>query len=159
MSRSFARPVLCVLAGSMLACQDTAAPAAPLLAEEAVSAGFTSRIDEAFRDPPFPTSIRMLAVSGGDGTVRISVVRPSPPFCVVRIAAHVERSDRVLAIVVRMMGDPAINCAALPGEMEYHATVPRVAPGRYRVRVFESVGSASTTFVGTRDAEVAGGAS
>jgi hypothetical protein len=108
---------------------------------------------------PLPLSVRHRALAAAerlpqvriDGVARavqISVERAA--FCNTQARATIARSPGQLTSVSHVGGDPAALCAPVFNlVVEYVGVVSGLAPGRYRVQVYEAVGDGKPVLLST----------
>ena len=90
------------------------------------------------RSPVAGEVVPSVRVSGGMGYVSVSVTTTGT--CATMVSAGVSRGFNELTVVAHVGPNPAALCAAVLQFLvaDYHGTITAVAPGTYRVRVFEA---------------------
>ena len=88
-------------------------------------------------------------VSGGMGYVSVSVTTTGT--CATMVSAGVSRRSDELAVVAHVGPNPAVLCAAVLQFLvaDYQGTITAVAPGNYRVRVFEALADNAPKLIGS----------
>ena len=101
------------------------------------------------RSPVAGEIVPSVRVSGGMGYVSVSVTTTGT--CATMVSAGVSRRSDELAVVAHVGPNPAALCAAVLQFLvaDYQGTITAVAPGNYRVRVFEALADNAPKLIGS----------
>jgi hypothetical protein len=107
------------------------------------------------RSPVAGEVVPSVRVSGGMGYVSVSVTTTGT--CATMVSAGVSRRSDELTVVAHVGPNPAAVCAAVLQFLvaDYHGTITAVAPGNYRVRVFEGFADNAPKLIGSATVSVA----
>ena len=125
---------------------------------EALTAPATSEIlpvSVQTRSPVAGEIVPTVRVSGGMGYVAVRVTTTGA--CATVVSAGVRRRADELAVVARVGPNPLALCAAVLQFLvaDYQGTITAVAPGNYRVRVFEAFADGAPKLIGSATVSVA----
>jgi hypothetical protein len=77
-------------------------------------------------------------------------------MCATIVHAGLSRSPNELAVVARVSANPGAMCIAMESFIDYSGTITSLAPGNYRVRVFEAEGDRDAKLIGFATVTVTG---
>jgi hypothetical protein len=107
------------------------------------------------RSPVSGEIVPTVRISGGMGYVAVSVTTTGT--CATLVSAGVSRGFDKLTVVAHVGANPAALCAAViqPLVADYNGIINAVAPGTYRVRVFEGFADGAPKLIGMATVSVA----
>ena len=101
------------------------------------------------RSPVAGEVVPTVRISGGMGYVSVRVTTTGA--CATLVSAGVSRRANELSVVAHVGPNPAALCAAVIRVLvaDYEGTINAVAPGTYRVRVFEAFADGEPKLIGS----------
>ena len=101
------------------------------------------------RSPVAGEIVPTVRLSGGVNSVDVRVTTTG--MCATVVSAGVSRGFNELAVVAHVGPNPAALCAAVLQFLvaDYQGTITAVAPGNYRVRVFEALADNPPKLIGS----------
>jgi hypothetical protein len=156
--RRFATAVVWMLAigvvPSTIACgsfNGSEPTAVPVLEEEEGSERLALSVSH--RAPVAGEHLPRVRIDPGVGAFRFVVARPA--FCDTQARATIARIPGQLTIVAHVGPNPAALCSpTIDLVVEYEGVISPLAPGHYRVRVYEGVGDGRPRLIGSATVRV-----